>query len=45
MTRSLRKRHLIMWAMITSVLALLLAFARVNVPQFAGDTTTKEATP
>ena len=45
MTRSLRKRHLIMWVVITSVLAFLLVFARMNTPVFAGDTVTKEATP
>ncbi len=37
MTRNLRKRHLIMWIIISVVVTLLLYSARVNVPQFKGD--------
>ncbi|MBC6399931.1 MAG: hypothetical protein GDA37_02770 [Ekhidna sp.] len=37
MTRNLRKRHLIMWCIITGLLAILLVYARVNMPVFSGD--------
>jgi len=37
MTRGLRKRHLRMWVVISIVLCALLFYARLNIPQFAGD--------
>lgn len=39
MTRNLRKRHLVMWVIITALLAALLVFAQMSTPEFTGDTT------
>ena len=38
MTRNLRKRHLVIWCLITGLLALLLVAARLQVPVFSGET-------
>ena len=37
MTRNLRKRHLAIWMILGFIMIFLIAYARNNVPVFAGD--------
>lgn len=43
MTRSLRKRHLFTWIIITVIVLAFLVIARQNIPVFEGEVTHKEA--
>lgn len=44
MTRSLRKRHLIMWVVIAVSVAILAFSSRVSIPSFVGDRPKLETT-
>ena len=42
MTRSLRKRHLILWVIVAITVSVIAMLARMNTPAFAGDETKTE---